>query len=43
MARKAFTLVELKLDLPKEDGEKDLEVPADWVMPRTAPVMNHGA
>ena len=38
-----FPEFELKLDLPKEDGEKDLEVPAEWVLPRSGPVLNHGA
>ncbi len=37
-----FPEYELKLDLPKEDSLKDLEVPANWVMPRLAPVRDHG-
>jgi len=38
-----FPDFELKLDLPKEDSQKDLEVPGEWVLPKTAPVTNHGA
>lgn len=38
-----FPEFELKLDLAKEAGVRDLEVPADWVLPRSGPVVNHGA
>jgi hypothetical protein len=38
-----FPEFELILDLPNKAEVKDLEVPADWVMPRTGPVTNHGA
>jgi hypothetical protein len=38
-----FPDYELKFDLSKQESTKDLEVPAEWVAPRTAPVTNHGA
>ena len=38
-----FPQFELLLDLPKEASVKDFEIPADWVLPRTAPVTKHGA
>lgn len=38
-----FPEYQLNLDLPKEDSQQDLEVPGDLVLPKTAPVMNHGA
>ncbi len=37
-----FPEYELKADLPKETSVKDFDVPGDWVMPRMAPVTNHG-
>lgn len=38
-----FPDYELKADLSKQDGTRDLDVPAEWVAPRTGPVKNHGA
>lgn len=38
-----FPEYEVKADLPKEDSQKDLDVPGEWVLPKTAPVTNHGA
>lgn len=38
-----FPEYEVKADLPKEDSQKDVEVPSEWVLPKTGPVTNHGA
>jgi hypothetical protein len=37
-----FPDYEMSLDLPKEDGTQDLDVPADWVMPPQRPFVPEG-
>ena len=43
MGMPMFPEYELKLDLPKETSAQDLEVPGNWVLPRSGPVLSHGA
>jgi hypothetical protein len=38
-----FPEYEMSVDLPTQAAQQNFEVPADWVMPRTAPVTDHGA
>ncbi len=38
-----FPDYEIKVDLPKEDGTQNFDVPMEWIPQRKAPVVSHGA